>query len=227
MTLSTAYVPKWTGRWPGVRPKSADLASKDSTKCRMRSMPSIWPWMMSEINGGNTQITIPNMDSAGVADGTYSIINTSPWFTENVWLQPPQSLYFYQLGNIGNGSSYPSGYLQQMIKNGPGFNTADNRFNKCPFCWGKTASPFAANTGSLEWGNYFAMQPSGQTNHGYQSLNVNTFAKPMRIVCLHFELPAFRRWKYSGISSGPADFGRVGPSYPNWTGEAGHNFYGH
>src|ERR1700722_3986693 len=57
------------------------------------------PWIMSAVNNGLTQITIPGMGSAGVADGTYYITNTSPWLTKNFWLMDPLSVYYYFYGD--------------------------------------------------------------------------------------------------------------------------------
>jgi len=130
------------------------------------------PWIMSAVNGPLTQITVPGMGGQGVADGTYTVASG----TKNFWFPPPQSLYYYFQGDSGNGASFPSGYTQQLIKNGgSSFNTNDNRVNMY-VCWGKNFSPYATGTGSFELGNYFALQPSGTTYHGYQSLHINGYS---------------------------------------------------
>jgi hypothetical protein len=180
------------------------------------------PWLMSAVNGGLTQITIPNMGTAGVADGSYTPNGAAPWFGNNFWLQPPQSLYYYQYGDTNNGSSYPFGYLQQMIKNGYTFNSLDNRWSTY-ICWGKTASPPASNTGVLEWGGYFALQPSGATYHTYQSLNINTFANQ----CGLYTFTSYTGHLVGMSSPGylPNDLTNSGwVSSPAWTGETGRHF---
>lgn len=175
------------------------------------------PWIMSAVNGGLTQITIPGMGGQGVVDGTYTPSVTP----NNFWLEPPASLYYWFYGDFGNGSNFPAGYTQQLIKSGPSFNANDNRVNMY-ICWGKTTSPFANSTGTLELGNYFAMQPSGTAYHGYQSLNNDIYANQCGLYTFTSQFghlvgassPAYLPNNYSNNGF---------PSYPPWTGETGHN----
>jgi hypothetical protein len=179
------------------------------------------PWIMSAVNGSLTQITIPGMGSAGVADGTYSITNTSPWYGKNFWMTPPLSLYYYFYGDVGNGASFPAGYTQQLIKSGTPFNVLDNRISMS-ICWGKNVTPFAANTGSLELGNYFALQPSGTAYHGYQSLNINGYANQCGTYTFTADFGHLVGQQNPVYN--PNDYAANGsPGYPPYTGENTHH----
>jgi hypothetical protein len=180
------------------------------------------PWIMSAVNGGLTQITIPNMGAAGAADGTYTPTGAAPWYGNNLWFQPPQSLYFYQYGDISNGAGYPSGYLQQMIKNGSTFNPLNNRWSIYA-CWGKNMTPSSAVTGNLEWGSYWAQHPSGASYHGYHSLNVQTFANQCGLY-VFTSLPKHivGQGTPGYMPNQPSQAGWV--SSPSWTGESGYPY---
>ncbi len=180
------------------------------------------PWIMSAVNGGLTQITIPGMGGQGVADGTYTPSGSGPWVGQNFWLESTPDLDWYLEGDSSGG--YPFGYTQQLLKDGPAFNVLDNRV-AFTICWGKDFTPFAANTGVLELGNYIALQPSGSANHGYQSLNINGYSGQCGLytftaLSTHFVNQNDPVYNPNDPTSTPIYAPSLG-----WTGETGNHFW--
>ena len=173
------------------------------------------PWLISGASG-NT-VTIPNMGKHGVADGTYA--PTGPG-QKNLYLPNPDSLYLYFMGDIRNGSGYPKGYTQSLLKAGPPFQKEDNRLSFYVKFSRNMQRASGGNT-TLQFGTYFAEQPSGAQYHAYHSINAAFYAGQWS----KLEMTANTNHQVTGTT--PMYLGNDFPFYgwttqPSWTGEHTH-----